>query len=72
MKKKYPNFDTFQKFLIKYQEKSLLNVDGESGKTRKKSGKSQAIRFLKFGGLPGILVSLFRVVFSALMSPGLN
>ena len=42
--KKYQNLDTFKKFLIledKYQIKNLQNVDRESGKTRKKSGKSQ-------------------------------
>ena len=60
MKKKYPNFDTFQKFLIKYQEKSLWNGDRESGKTRKKSGKSQGIPCLKFGRHPVFLISKAR------------
>ena len=53
--KKYQNLDTFKKFLIledKYQIKNLQNVDRESGKTRKKSGKSQGIPCQKFGRHP--------------------
>ena len=55
--KKYQNLDTFKKFLIledKYQIKNLQNVDRESGKTRKKSGKSQVIPCQKFGRHPVI------------------
>ena len=53
--KKYQNLDTFKKFLIledKYQIKNLQNVDRESGKTRKKSGKSQGILCQNFGRHP--------------------
>ena len=58
LKKKYQNSIHFKSIWFwedKYQAKGLWNVDRESGKTRKKSGKSQGILCQKFGRHHGII-----------------
>ena len=48
--------NNFKKYMIwggKIPQQKEENVEGESGKTRKKSGKSQGIPGLKFGRHPG-------------------
>ena len=46
------NFKNFEFQEDSYRGKSQKNVDGESGKTRKKSGKSQGFPCQKFGRHP--------------------